>query len=451
MSTCARSTVDGRRCLNLSERGDCGRHHDASLATDVMAEQAGAVVVADPFAGAAAWRHREAYEAQADTSVGWDDTVVGRASDEAQAWLDRARRVCAADPDLLAVLDEERTPERPHKGIKRYRMLSNERMAEAQEHWDAVNGDPEPAWTQVRRLVGDPDGTVHIADACDKVDTNDGTWGACADFADRSFCACVSGFVPRLQDLQSRYRSAQRRIGTAKTAIRIIHIDRFDAATAAELIPAVAPRHGRGVGRWRQAIRTRARATVDPETAGWLLRLGSWLDRSVDLHDHDTTSRLAEALRDAIVQEGVVDPDILADRAADAVDGPFTRKSRLRDQAAELIDGAAAWASGTEDAKPKPHTGPRLPDRYARFSAVHGLRKMTRRGTDGIVTRDPRHAMLQVLAEAATADTEPDPNHHYGRTGFPAPVTIAHELANSIASTRNRIGDLWERTHGKRR
>ena len=447
MSRCARQTVDGRRCLNPSERGDCGRHHDATLAVDVVAEPAGGVMVADPFASAAAWRHREAYEAQADTSVGWGDTVVGRAGNEARAWLDRARRACAADPDLLAVLDAERTPERP----KRHRMLSEEHMAEAQEQWDAVHGDPEPAWTQVRRLVGDPDGMVHIADACDKVDTVDGIWGACADFADRSFCACVSGFVPRLQGLQSRYRMAQRRIGTAKTAIRISRIDRFDAATAADLIPAVAPKYGRGVGQWRQAVRARAQAMVDPETAGWLLRVGSWLDRSVDLHDHDTTSRLAEALRDAIVQEGVVDPDVLADRAAGAVDGPLTRRSRLRDQAAELIDGAAAWASGTEDAKRKPYTGPRLPGRYARFGAVHGMRKMTLRGTDGIVTRDPRHAMLHVLVEAATADTEPDPNNHYGRTNFPAPVNIAHELANSIASTRHRIGHLWERTHGKRR
>ena len=450
MSTCARSTVDGRRCLNPSERGDCGRHRDAALATDVVAEPTTAVVVADPFAGAAAWRHREAYQAQADTSVGWDDTVVGRASDEARAWLDRARRVCAADPDLLAVLEDERTPERPHKGIKRYRMLSTERMAQAQANWDAVHGEPEPAWTQVRRLVGDLDGLVHIADACDKVNTDDAIWGACADFADRSFCSCVSGFVPRLQDLQGRHQTAQRRIGTAKTAIRISRIDRFDAATAADLIPALASHNGNGVGRWRQAIRTRARATTDPATAGWLLRLGSWLDRSVDLHDHDTTSRLAEALRDAVVQEGVVDPDVLADRAAKSVDGPFVRRSRLRAQAADLVDGAAAWASGTEEATRKPQTGPSLPDRYAHVGVVQGIRKMTVRGTRGIVTRDPRHSLLFVLAEAATPDDAPTPTGRLNKSDLPA-VRIAHDLADSIASTRERVADRWARVHGPRR
>lgn len=441
-----RDTVDGRRCLNRSDRGDCGSHSAPVAAVDVADAPVWPVATLNPFGGAAAWRHREEYEAKADTTVRWNDTVVARAEDDARTWLDRARKVCADDPDLLEVLADAQPPQRPH--AEDHPGLPEARLAEAQEHWDAVHGDPEPAWTQIRRLVGDNEGQVHIADACEKVDAADGVWGPCADFADRSFCGCVSGFVPRLADLRERFRASQRQIGTARTAIRISRIERFDAGTAAELIPHLTPPHGGGVGQWRPAIRRRAQATVDADTAAWLLRLASSLDRSVDLHDHDTTSRLAESLRDAVVIDGVADPDELAGRAAADVDGLFTRRSRLRTQAAELVDGAAAWASGTEEASRKDSTGPFLPGRHTRVSMRQAWSRITDRPEAGIQTSDPRHAMLFVLAEAATPDDGPDP---ISRRRKPPAVKIAHGLADSIASTRHRIRDMRRRVYATSR
>lgn len=421
MSACARRTVDGRPCQNPSHRGDCGRHDGGRTvpSTLPLADTAPAAA-ADPFAGAAAWQAGTDFRTSPDPGTGYRGTALWDNVVKSELALRAARQSVGADRDLTAALDATVVADPgPHPREQdgwddlssHQRWKANAAHTRAADRHTRAHGPPDPSWTDRHRTRTDPDGTIHAAMDCPAANrrATEG-WTVPADTPDSPFCDCASMTVNGLALLRDRHLAATGRIRVANLAADIARHDRLTPADMTRLgaeldrlHDGIRPTDGTEITRkpaihLADALRVRAQASIPPDTATWLLRLAGRLDSHTGPADRGADSRLAAAMRDAVIIDGVTDHDRIVDRAVQRTDGPLTRKATLRTRAEELLTAAADWAASGAQHTPRSQRPARRTDAKGRLARRNPVR--TPAG-DPSVSHAP---VLWMLHQASQAD-----------------------------------------------
>lgn len=448
MPTCTRQTVDGRRCRNRSDRGDCGLHdRSAALPAPMAAAAVGSSVgTVDPFAAAAAWQERVDFIDSDTVTVNADDTVLATLTDRSLVVRDQAAAVVAGDEHLAKAVraSAPELPEDPRTrddwdDLDRYQQQREvQRFDQNAARYDSLLGPMRDSWVTNQQVHLDPDGTVHSAADCKaRKDRSDPTWIVPADKPTATYCTCAHEDIGGVGLLANRHAKAVERMDVAAIATELAQVERLTPAAVQAFGPRVAAvedHHAKT--HLTAALTARAKAAVSEETAAWAMRLALRLDENVDLVENDLDSRIAVAMRDAIGRDGVVDRERLIDIAVESADSAFTRKSDVRERATELVDAAASWASGREEWYPTHRSG-RVP------WEMYSSRPRERLGRRKIEIRDRAPASLSgtpVLWMLRTAAGKSRGRYDLG-----------HGLASALGARTESLRDLWRQGYQRRR